>query len=313
MNNSMTIHKQPLSIIPSIRQLRAFVAVYHAGSLSAAAQELSLTQPAVTVLLRELEEKLGINLFDRSTRSVRKTDAAMRAIGYAERALAEMEGLALAMGELNGLHAGRVRVVATAAVAQFVLPPAMRRFLERHPGVSLEIDEVGPGDFVNAIGAPHVDFGVGTLEAPVPGLQEDVLIREPLVAASLASATFAGGISMTWKQLSTLPLITVRSGYGIRGRIEAAAHEAGVQLRIEHEVSLLSTAVALAANGLGVVVVPPSIVAHEPRLVSQRLMRPTIERVIAVHSKRERSFSPAAQAFLEVLKQVTGSRREPAS
>ena len=98
--------------------------------------------------------------------------------------------------------------------------------------------------------------------------------------------------------------MTVRSGYGIRGRIEAAAQEAGVELQVAHEVSLLATAVALAANGLGVVVVPPSIVAHEAKLVTQRLIRPTIERVIGVHFRRERSMSPAADAFLQVLKQI---------
>jgi DNA-binding transcriptional LysR family regulator len=303
MNPSMTIHKQPLSSFPSVRQLRAFVAVYHAGSVSAAAQELALTQPAVTMLLRELEGKLGLNLFDRHTRAIHRTDAATRAIGYAQRALAEMEGLTTSMSELAGLHAGRVRVVATAAVAQAMLPPAMRRFLDRHPGVSLEIEEVGPADFVHAIETSHVDFGIGTLEAPVAGLREEVLIRETLVAAALPSPAFAGGVPMTWKQLSALPLVTVRSGYGIRGRIEAAAREAGVELKIAHEVSLLATAVALAANGLGVVVVPPSIVAPEKRLVTQRLMRPTIERVIGVHLRRERSLSPAAEAFLQVLKQ----------
>ena len=59
----MAIHKQPLSSLPSVRQLRAFVAVYHTASVSAAAQELSLAQPAVTMLLRELETKLGLSLF----------------------------------------------------------------------------------------------------------------------------------------------------------------------------------------------------------------------------------------------------------
>lgn len=108
--------------MPSVRQLRAFVAVYHTGSISAAAQALSLTQPAVTMLVRELEAKLGISLFDRNTRSIRRTDAATRAIGYAQRALAEMEGLSVSMSELAGVHAGRVRVVATAAVAQAMLP-----------------------------------------------------------------------------------------------------------------------------------------------------------------------------------------------
>ncbi|MEJ8815850.1 LysR family transcriptional regulator [Variovorax ureilyticus] len=300
----MAIHKQLLSSLPSVRQLRAFVAVYHTGSISAAAQELSLTQPAVTMLLREFETRLGVSLFDRHTRALHRTDAATRAIGYAQRALAEMEGLSTSMSELAGLHAGRVRVVATAAVAQAMLPPAMRKFLDEHPGVSLEIEEVGPAEFVNAIESSQVDFGVGTLEGTASGLREEVLIREPLVAAALPSAAFPGGVPMTWKQLSALPLVTVRSGYGIRGRIEAAAREVGVELKIAHEVSLLATAVALAANGLGVVVVPPSIVAHETKLVTQRLMRPTVERVIGVHYRRERTLSPAASAFLRVLKQM---------
>ncbi|MBO9650569.1 MAG: LysR family transcriptional regulator [Variovorax sp.] len=303
----MTIHKQPLSSLPSVRQLRAFVAVYHTGSVSAAAQELSLTQPAVTMLLRELETRLGVSLFDRHTRAIHRTDAATRAIGYAQRALAEMEGLSTSMSELAGLHAGRVRVVATAAVAQAMLPPAMRKFIDKHPGVSLEIDEVAPADFVKAIEANQADFGVGTLENSESGLREEVLIRETLVAASLPSPAFPGGIPMTWKQLSALPLVTVRSGYGIRGRIEAAARDAGVELKVAHEVSLLATAVALAANGLGVVVVPPSIVAHETKLVTQRLIRPTIERVIGVHFRRERSLSPAADAFLQVLKQLAAA------
>ncbi|SEB24926.1 DNA-binding transcriptional regulator, LysR family [Variovorax sp. YR216] len=303
----MAIHKQPLSSLPSVRQLRAFVAVYHTGSVSAAAQELSLTQPAVTMLLRELETKLGVSLFDRHTRAIHRTDAATRAIGYAQRALAEMEGLSTSMSELAGLHAGRVRVVATAAVAQAMLPPAMRKFLDKHPGVSLEIEEVGPAEFVGAIEANQADFGVGTLEGAEPGLREEVLIRETLVAAALPSPAFPGGVPMTWKQLSALPLVTVRSGYGIRGRIEAAARDAGVELKVAHEVSLLATAVALAANGLGVVVVPPSIVAHEIKLVTQRLIRPTIERVIGVHFRRERSLSPAADAFLQVLKQLAAA------
>lgn len=300
----MAIHKQPLSSLPSVRQLRAFVAVYHTGSISAAAQELSLTQPAVTMLLREFETRLGVNLFDRHTRALHRTDAATRAIGYAQRALGEMEGLSTSMSELAGLHAGRVRVVATAAVAQAMLPPAMRKFLDKHPGVTLEIEEVGPAEFVSVIESNHVDFGVGTLEGRASGLREEVLIRETLVAAALPSAAFPGGVSMTWKQLSALPLVTVRSGYGIRGRIETAAREAGVELKIAHEVSLLATAVALAANGLGVVVVPPSIVAHETKLVTQRLTRPTIERVIGVHFRRDRSLTPAAAEFLDVLRHL---------
>jgi DNA-binding transcriptional LysR family regulator len=298
----MSIHKKSLSALPSVRQLRALVAVYYTGSVSAAAQELALTQPAVTVLLRELEERLGLKLFDRSTRALRHTEAATKAMGYAERALAELSAMTAAMAELSGVHEGRVRVAATAAVAQALLPPAMQVFLERHPRIKLEIEEVAPGDFVEAVLTERVDFGVGTLEGPVAGLRDEALVREPLVAAALESDQFQGGSPMTWKQLSSFSLVTVRFGYGVRGRIEAAAKEAGVSLQIAHEVSLLRTAVSLAAHGLGVIVAPPSMVAHEPRLVTRRLTRPTVERVIGIVSKQERSLSPAAAAFADVLK-----------
>jgi len=300
----MAIHKQSLSSLPSIRQLRALVAVYYTGSVSAAAQRLSLTQPAVTVLIRELEDRLGLKLFDRSTRTLRRTDAAVQAIGYAERALSELEALSRNMAHLAGAQEGRVRIAATAAVAQTLLPPAMRRFQDLRPGVRVEVDEVAPGDFVEAVATERVDFGVGTLEAPVAGFHEEVLRREPLVAAAIESDHFPGGAPMTWKQLSMFSVVTVRSGYGVRGRIEAAAREAGVELRIEHEVSLLGTAVAFAAHGLGVVVAPASIVAAEPRLVTRRLTRPKVERTTGILSRRERSLSPAAQAFATVLRSI---------
>ena len=130
--------------LPSVRQLRAFVAVYHTGQVSAAAQQLALTQPAVTVLLRELEGKLGLKLFDRSTRSLRRTEAAAEAIGFAERALAELEALGASMAELAGARRGRVRIAATSTVAQTLLPPVMRRFLDTHPEVAVEIEDVAP-------------------------------------------------------------------------------------------------------------------------------------------------------------------------
>ncbi len=302
----MPIHKKTLSALPSVRQLRALVAVYHAGNVSMAAQELSVTQPAVTLLLRELEDRLGVTLFDRSTRRLRRTEAAVHAVGYAERALAEMEAMAVSMAELSGAHRGRVRITATAAVAQALLPRAIGQLKAVHPGIKVEIDEVGPGDFVEAIHAERTDFGVGTLEAPTPGLAEHVLAREALVAAALPSEQFRGGAAMTWRQLGQWPVITVRSGYGIRARMEAVAKEAGVALRIEHEVSLLGTAVAMAAQGLGVVVAPPSILVNERRLVTRRLTRPVVERVISVVYKRDRSFSPAAEAMLAALREVVG-------
>lgn len=289
--------------LPSVRQLRAFVAVYHAGQVSAAAEQLALTQPAVTVLLRELEARLGVKLFDRSTRTLRRTEAAAEAIAYAERALGELEALVAGMAERAGARRGRVRIAATATVAQTLLPPVMRRYLDAHPDVRVEIEDVAPTGFVETLLAERVDFGIGSLESPVPGLREQVFLRDSLAAVALAAPGFVGGRPITWKQLAGLPIVTVKPGYGVRRRIDAAAEAAGVQLRVVHEVSLLTTALAMAASGLGVAVVPASLLQYggDARLVGRRLVRPAVERNTAVVYRQERSLSPAAQAFVDLL------------
>jgi len=300
----MAIHKEPLSLrgLPSVRQLRAFVAVYHTGQVSAAAERLALTQPAVTMLLRELEARLGIRLFDRSTRALRRTDAAIEALGYAERALAELERLGASMAALADAQRGQVRIATTSTIAQTVLPRLLRRFLERHPGVRVEVQDVAPTNFVDTVLAGSVDFGIGTLEAAVVGLHEQVFLRDTLVAAAPASTAFPAR-PISWKQLAALPLVTVRSGYGIRRRIDAAAASAGVHLQIAHEVSLLSTALAMAASGLGVAVVPGSLLqgGGHPALMARRLVRPVVPRDTAVVHRQTRAHSPAAQAFVDML------------
>lgn len=311
----MAIHKKTarLSALPSVRQLRAFVAVYDSGQLSSAAEALSLTQPAVTVLLRDLEARLGVRLFDRSTRSLRRTEAAAEAIGYARRALAEMEALGGSMGALARGERGRLRMAATSTVAQTLLPTAMRRYLDRYPGVQLQIDDCAPGEFAERVLAEQVDFGLGTLEGPVAGLEQRVVHRDHLAAVALGGPHFPAGRPITWKQLARHPLITVLPGYGVRRRIDAAALEAGVELTLAHEVSLLTTAVAMAAAGLGVAVVPGSVFApsQHPQLVARRLVRPLVERDTAVVFKSGRSLSPAAQAFADLLAEALAEARVP--
>ena len=290
--------------LPSVRQLRAFVTVYETGHVSAAAEQLALSQPAVTVLLRELEQRLGVRLFDRTTRMLRRTEAATEAIAYAQRALAELQAMGTSMSELAASRRGRVRIAATSTVAQTLLPRAVRRFLDSYPGIKVVIEDVAPAEFVEAVLSERVDMGIGTLEGPVAGLQEKVFVHDGLHAVALASPAFEDAKPITWKQLAPHAVITVKAGYGVRRRIDRAAASAGVTLRIEHEVALLTTAVAMAASGLGVAIVPGSIViaAQFPQLASRRLTRPAVERNIAIVTRQDRSLSPPGLAFTELLR-----------
>jgi LysR family carnitine catabolism transcriptional activator len=301
----MAIHKKPLSMrgVPSVRQLRAFAAVYHSGQLSSAAASLSLTQPAVSVLLRELEERLGVRLFERTTRSLQRTEAANEAIGHAERVLAELDALGTGMAELAAGRRGRVRIAATSTIAQTLMPKALRRYMDLHPGVKVAIEDCAPGQFVEKIVGEQVDFGVGTLQGRTPGLDERVFVHDHLAVIADSGLRLPGTASMTWRQLAGRPLITVKPGYGVRSSIDVAAAAAGVRLEIAYEVTLLTTALAMAASGLGPALLPASILTHaeHPQLVARRLIRPTVARNIAIVTRQGRTPSAAAAAFADLL------------
>jgi LysR family carnitine catabolism transcriptional activator len=301
----MAIHKKPLSMrgVPSVRQLRAFAAVYHSGQLSSAAASLSLTQPAVSVLLRELEERLGVRLFERTTRSLQRTEAANEAIGHAERVLAELDALGTGMAELAAGRRGRVRIAATSTIAQTLMPKALRRYMDLHPGVKVAIEDCAPGQFVEKIVGEQVDFGVGTLQGRTPGLDERVFVHDHLAVIADSGLRLPGTGSMTWRQLAGRPLITVKPGYGVRSSIDVAAAAAGVRLEIAYEVTLLTTALAMAASGLGPALLPASILTHaeHPQLVARRLIRPTVARNIAIVTRQGRTPSAAAAAFADLL------------
>lgn len=292
-----------LKDLPSIRQLRAFVAVYQSGNLSAAAEMLSITQPAVTVLIRELEEKLGIRLFDRTTRRLNRTEAAEEAIVHAERVLRELEEMGRSMSDFAGSRQGRLRIAATATMAQTVLPSALGRFRELHPEIKVLIDDCSPREFVERIAGDHVDLGIGTLESRIPGLEEIAFFHDALVAAAPPDDNFIAGEPMSWEELANQTVIAVKPGYGVRRQIDRAALEAGVSLRIGHEVSLLTTALALATGGLGVAIVPSMVLQRSPypTLVSRPLVGPQVTRRTAAIYKEDRTLSPAATSFINTV------------
>lgn len=311
----MAIHKKNLSLkeLPSVRQLRAFVAIHETGSLSGAAQRLALTQPAVSLLLRELEAKLGVRLFDRTTRAVLPTEAAAEAYAHAMRVLGDLQDMTQSLSGLAMGTRGRIRVAATSTLAQTLLPPVVREFADQWPGVRVEVDDCSPGEFVELITGGRVTFGVGTLEAPLPHIEERVFFEDPLVAVGLTGAVFSSSRPLRWKQLVAWPLVVVKPGYGVRASIDRAAQGAGVALDIAYEVALLSTSLAMAAAGLGVAVVPASVLLHTPyaTLTARRLVDPVVTRNTAILHERGRSLSTADSSFIALLTQSSRRQTRP--
>ena len=288
---------------PSLRQLRAFRAVYQLRKVSAAAEQLALTQSAVSVLIRQLEEGLDTRLFDRTTRSLRPTPAAEEAVVVVERILRDVESLGAGLNDLSALRRGRVSLAVTPTLGEIMLPRVVKRFRAQHPQIQVVIDDCSPEQFVARVVSEQVDLGLGTPERAAADVDTPRLLVDHLALVCRKDHALAKRRTVRWADLRGHALITVRPGYGIRPLIDSAATQAGVQLHVVNEVTFLSTALWMVLSGLGAAVMP-SAYARAPAggsLVVKKLTDSVVTRDIAVVTKRGRSPSPAAEALIAAL------------
>ncbi len=293
----------------TVKQLRAFVAVYQMRGLSAAASQLFVTQSAVSVLIRQMEQELGVRLFDRTTRSLQPTPAADEAIDVAQRVLRDIDSLGAGLSDLSALRRGRLTIACTPTLARILLPEAISEFVQLYPDIHVDIDDCAPDQFISRLVSEHADFGLGTPDTAGDGVQMLRLMNDHLSVVCRTDDPFAQRKSIRWKELAGVPVTTVRPGYGVRPLIDQSAARAGIRLNIAHEVALLSTALWMTSCGMGPSVMPAAYVkySHDPRLVSRPLVGPKVSRDIHVLVKSGRSLSPAAKRFVQVLKASLGS------
>jgi DNA-binding transcriptional LysR family regulator len=278
--------------------------VHQLRKLSAAAQRLFVTQSAVSMLIRQLEEGLGTRLFDRTTRSLKPTAAANEMLPTAERILRDVDSLSTGFRELATLERGRVSLAITPTLATFLLPAAIRSFSEEHPKVRVMVNDCAPDQFISRILGEHVDFGIGTPERPGAEVEVQRLMRDHLALVCRNDHPLAKARVVRWIDLGGHPVITVRPGYGVRPLIDGTAADAGVALDVVNEVSFLSTALWMTASGMGASIMPSAFArdANDPSLVVKVLSAPRVSRDISVVTKRGHSLSVAARALIDAIK-----------
>jgi LysR family carnitine catabolism transcriptional activator len=287
-----------------LRQLAAFLEVYHRRKISLAAERMHMTQSAVSITLQQLELAVGAQLFDRTTRTLLPTKAALDLLPVAERMVRDARAIErmFAKGAAPG---ARLTLVATPTLAQTALPALMASFSEAHAGVRIHLMDVPPKEFVSVIVGGEADLGVGSLGYVDEELQQYRLAADHLCLVTRADSRLARGRSISWRSLQDVPLVLLRPGYGIREAIDKAALAVGASLQVSHEVNLLSTALALAATGMTHTVAPARIaqMSQFPGLVMVKLRSPSVERDICAVLAKNRSAPPLALRFIQHCKE----------
>jgi DNA-binding transcriptional LysR family regulator len=288
----------------TIRQLRAFAAVADTGSFTAAAGQLSLTQSALSVLVRELEADVGVRLFDRHTRGVLLSEAGREFRPRVRRLLADLNDAVTSVAELGARKRGVVRLAAPQLIASAVLPGVIAAYREKFPGIEVRLTDALPENLLEALASGAADLAFGHELPHDESVEGGVFLEDPfwlvcrpdhpLAArrqvrwADLAAHTFIGPTRDFRQRL--LPVLDART----RERIAAAPAQ---------EVSYLTTALGLVMAGQGVTA-GPSYAARLVRAYGLRMIKlgsPVFQRRVSVYRAVRRGPSPAAAAFVETL------------
>ncbi|MDM0033767.1 LysR family transcriptional regulator [Variovorax sp. J22P271] len=288
----------------TLRQLRAFAEVARQGGFTIAARRLHLTQSATSLLVRDLESQLGVQLIDRTTRRISITDAGNEFLVSAERILADVERAVSDAQDLMLKRRGHITIATTPLLAGTFLPSVIAEFQALHPAVSVRLADLPVDQIVRMVQNGDVDMGFGVFPNADADLQRLPMLRHSLGVMVPADWPLAKRRrNLTWADLAGQPMISMSQASGFRTLIDPFLHEAGVAFKPRFEVGYLGTAVGLADAGLGIAVVPAYIgsLLRTTKTRFRVLHEPIVHREIEFIGRAGRSLSPGAAAFYDCL------------
>jgi LysR family carnitine catabolism transcriptional activator len=296
----------------NLRQLKALVAVARSGGFTKAARLLNLSQPALTVQIRLLEDALGLRLLDRNKRSVSLTQAGLELVPSLERLMRELEAVLSSTQALAGRSRGSLAMATLPSIAATVLPQAVAQFHKNFPSVHLRLQDAVAQRVIALVKAGEVDFGIGTLSRAEPELIFTRMMSDDLKVIFPADHPLHKRRgSVTLEQLSKLPLVLTTPDTSVRVLVDEAFDSIGQIPQLECEASYMSTAISMVRVGMGVTILPLSAIKMEG--VSGLFARPIayagFRRDIGIIRRVGRSLSPAAESFIELLSEhLPGSK-----
>ncbi len=287
-----------------VRHLRAFLTVAEEQNFTRAADRLHMTQPTLSVIIRDLELALELKLFDRTTRAVSLTMAGRYLLPDARRIVSDLERSLADIRSITDLEQGSVRLAMLPSIAASLAPLALASFCKAYPSIDIHITDRPADGVIAAVDSSACDLGITVL---TPQLEADyeitTLASDALVAVLPASHPLTAHASLKWDMLHREPIIAMRTGTSVRDLMDDSGVLTGLELPIGLEVSYMSSAIALAKFGLGITVLPSLGVGGLTGLELQvrPLLEPQIIRQMVLIQRRDRWIPPAAEAFKKVL------------
>lgn len=278
------------SLLPppmDIQDLQAFLAVAKHQSFSAAAEQLHLTQPAISKRVAGLEQRLGHRLFDRIGRRVDLTDAGRTLLPFARSTLSTLTDARHALSHLDGQLSGQLRIGTSHHIGLHRLPPVLRQFSEAHPGVELDIHFMDSEVACEAVLAGDLELGIVTLPTtPLPQLDTQLIWPDPLQVVVSAQHPWAKQRTLQLQDLAEMPAVLPDESTYTHRIVRAALLGLGVEPQVRMATNYLETLKMLVTIGLGWSVLPESMLDQELVAVPVSGLQMHRELGLAWHSRR---------------------------
>ena len=294
---------------PGLADLRAFITAAEQPSFAAAAKALHLSLPAFSRRISNLEARLGVKLFDRTTRSVQLTLLGTRFLREVTPVVQDLDRSVHGLRDAAQLESGDVTIACVFSAVHHFLPPVIDDYRKRHPNVLVRILEQGADGVFASVKHGEADFGINYIGMQESEVDFTLLLKEPYVLACRADHALGGRRSVKWEELAQWDQVRVSQASRNRVLIDQAFAELPALARPVCEVRHVSTLIGLVEAGLGIAVVPQLTVPRRPASVVGIPLEPAVTRTIGIIQRAGTTLSPAAHAFARLVIESSRKRR----
>lgn len=287
----------------TVKQLRAFLAVAQSLSFAQAGERLHLSQPALSLAIKSLEESLGGPLLERTTRSVSLTPEGETLLPLALRLLADWDNTEELLRQHFTLQLGKVSIAAMPSFAGNLLPLVLKTFRERHPRVNVAVHDVINEQVLEMVRNRRVELGIAFEPESLENLEFTPFYSDRFVAVVPTGSPLSGQERISWRELLGEPFITLQRPSAVRLLLEESVAAEHGRLPVAFESHQLVTVGRMVAQGLGVSAVPTLCIQQMQELGARclPLYAPQVQRRVGLLRLSEHKLSTAAQALSDVL------------
>lgn len=287
------------------RHIQYFLAVAEHLSFTKAAAALHVSQPALSQQVRQLEESLGAQLFDRSGRTTRLTDAGDVYLLYARRAHQELREAKNAIHDVSDLSRGSLRIAVTPTFTTYLVGPLIEAFHSRHPKITVNLKEISQERIEELLLAGELDVGIAFDEINTPDIEAIPLLNETLALVVNRKHRLAEERAITSKGLSVESLVLLSTEFATRDQIDRYCRKHAIRPQVQMEVNALGAVIEIVRRTHLSTLLPARIALAHDDLVAITLEPERLQRTAVLLRRKEAYLSAAVGVFIELAKQVS--------